>query len=442
MIEILREPKHLAGMFRSLAISACCILCAGAVQGADWPQWRGPNRDGVWPEIGLLESFPTNGLKIKWRVPAGYGFSSPVVAQGRVCLSDSQLNPPNVEARVRCFDEKTGALLWVFSQNMSFPDWAFVRGQEACPNGTPILRGDRVYAPGPNGHFIFCLDAANGALLWQKDLAKDYQIEETTALSSSPLLDENRLILLPGGKAGAGVVALDAASGREIWRSLDESAGHSSPIIIQAGGVRQLIVWTLQSVTSLEPLTGKLLWRECYICGSSDVVATPVVGGDRLLISGFLLKLDQRQPLASALWPETRASAKRILSSTSTPLLQENLVFSAGRSGKLVCLDAATGNQIWETDKVTDGKSGASTSLHLTVNGDSVLMFTDQGVLIRARLDKDGCHEISRVKLIEPTYAFGGRKITWAAPAFADRLVFVRNERELICASLAKDPGD
>src|SRR5439155_11680309 len=83
---------------------------------------------------------------------------------------------------------------------------------------------------------------------------------------------ENRLILFPGGKPGAGVVALDAASGREIWRALDEGAANSSPIIIQAGGVRQLIVWTLQSVTSLEPLTGKPFWRERYACGSSDVV--------------------------------------------------------------------------------------------------------------------------------------------------------------------------
>ncbi|MCI0533927.1 MAG: PQQ-like beta-propeller repeat protein, partial [Verrucomicrobiales bacterium] len=373
MIEIPREPKQFAEMFRSLAIPAFCVFCAGTIQGADWPQWRGPNRDGVWPESGLLESFPAAGPEIKWRVPAGYGFSSPVVAQGRVCLSDSQLKSPNVEARVRCFDEKTGAMLWVFSQNLPFPDWAFVRGQEACPNGTPVLRDDRIYALGPNGRVIFCLDAVNGVLLWQKDLAKDYQIDEKTALSSSPLLDGNRLILLPGGKPGAGVVALDAVSGREIWRSLDESAGHSSPIIIQAGGVRQLIVWTLQSVTSLDPLTGKLLWREPFACGSSDVVATPVVDSDRLLISGFLLKLDQRQPAASALWPETRAPTKRVLSSTSTPLLRGNLVFSAGRSGKLVCLDAATGNQIWETDKVTDGKSGAATSIHLTLNGDSVL---------------------------------------------------------------------
>jgi outer membrane protein assembly factor BamB len=323
---------------------------------------------------------------------------------------------------------------------MTFPDWAFVRGQEACPNGTPVLRDDRIYAPSPNGHFIFCLDAANGALVWQRNLAKDYQIEETTALSSSPLLDENRLILLPGGKPGAGVVALDAASGKEIWRSLEENAGNSSPIVVRAGGVRQLIVWTLQSVTSLDPLTGKSFWREPYSCGSSDVVATPTVDGDRLLISGFLLKLDQLRPSASLLWPETRAPAKRILSSTSTPLLRSNLVFSAGQSGKLICLDAITGNQVWETDKVTDGKSGTATSIHLTWNGDSVLMFTDQGLLIRARLDKDGCHEISRVKLIEPTYPFSGRNITWAAPAFANRHAFVRNERELICASLAKDP--
>jgi outer membrane protein assembly factor BamB len=113
-----------------------------------------------------------------------------------------------------------------------------------------------VYAPGPLGHHLFCLEVGNGHLLWQKNLAKEYQIEETTAISASPLIDGDRLILLLGGKPDACVVAFDKNSGKEVWKSLDESAAHSSPVIITAGGARQLIVWTLQAVTGLDPATG------------------------------------------------------------------------------------------------------------------------------------------------------------------------------------------
>jgi hypothetical protein len=115
-------------------------------------------------------------------------------------------------------------------------------------------------------------------------------------------------------------------------------------------------------------------------------------------------------------------------------------VFSADSSGKLICLEASTGKQVWETEKVTDRKSGMATSIHLTVNGDSVLLFNDQGELIRARLGAQGYHEISRVALVEPTYPFGGRKIAWASPAYANRHVFARSDKELICASLEVGP--
>lgn len=426
-------------MSRSSALLAHGFLIAVAAQAADWPQWRGPNRDGVWNESGILETFPSNGLKVEWRTPVGFGFSSPIVAQGRVYVADSLVKAPYIEARMRCFDEKTGAPLWAFSQNQTFPEWAFKPGQEPAPNGTPVVRDGRIYAPGPNNHSIFCLDAKTGRLVWQRDLAKDYQIEETAALSNSPLVDGNRLILLVGGKPGAGVVALDTRSGKEKWRSLDEGVAHSSPLIIPSSRGTQLIVWTLKSVSSLNPATGKPFWREDFSTDSMVSVATPVVDSDRLLIGGLMLKLEQKPPSASVLWPESPVVTKRVLSSTSTALLQGTFIFAAGRAGKLVCLDATTGNQVWETDKVTDGKSGSSTSIHLTVNGDSVLLFTNEGVLIRARLGGGGYQEISRVQLIEPSYPFGGRKVAWAAPAFANRHVFVRNQKELICASMAKE---
>lgn len=414
------------------------MLLPFAARAEDWPQWRGPNRDGVWKETGILQTFPTNGLRIKWRAAVGYGFSSPVVAQGRVFVTDSQLDRPHLRERVLCFDEATGKPLWTFSQEATFPDWAFTPGQEQGPNGTAIVQGGRVYAPGPLGHRLFCLSASKGELIWQKDLVKEYQVEETSSLASSPLLDGDRLILLPGGKPDACVVALDRSTGKEVWRALNEPAAPSSPVLIRVGGARQLIVWTTQSVTSLNPRTGQPYWREGFRSSSMDAVATPVFSNHRLLIGGLMLRLDADKPGASVVWPE--AISRRVLSSTSTPLLLGDHVFSATSSGLLTCWEAVAGKQVWETDKATDRAYKSSTSIHLTVNGDSVLLFNDRGELIRARLTAQGYSEMSRAAVVTPTYPFSGRKVAWAAPAYANRHIFARSDKELVCASLAEKP--
>jgi outer membrane protein assembly factor BamB len=167
-------------------------------------------------------------------------------------------------------------------------------------------------------------------------------------------------------------------------------------------------------------------------------VSTPVFRDDRLLVGGMMFQLSADRPGARILWPDSKAPARRILSHTSTALLSGGHVFSAKSSGELVCLDAGTGKKVWESDKVTDLKNGAS--IHLTANGDSALLYTDRGELIRARLTGKGYEEISRVALLEPTMPFGGRKVNWSPPAYAGRCVFARNGKELICASLAGEP--
>src|SRR2546422_3875034 len=313
----------------------------------DWPQWRGSDRDGVWHETGIRKEFPAEGLPVRWRAPVGYGFSSPVIAKGRVYVTDSLLDRPKVHGRVLCFEERTGKLLWTFSrEKTNYPLWAFVPGQEPSPNGTPVVHDGKVYATGPQAHNLYCLEAASGKLVWEKDLAHDYQIEETATISASPLVDGNRVILQVGGKPDACIVAFDTKSGKEIWRSLNETAGQSSPIIIKAGGRRQLIVWTTQSLSSLDPATGKLFWREAFAAGNSAAVATPAFSDNRLLVSGLMLKVDENKPAASVLWPESSTPTRRILSGTSTPLLQGNYVYSLNQAGNLVCLDAETGRQI------------------------------------------------------------------------------------------------
>jgi len=362
------------------------LLPAAALWAEDWPQWRGPNRDGVWRERGVLEAFPRGGLKVRWRVPVGPGWSSPVVAGGRVYLTDSRLSRPKAEERVLCFAEATGKLFWAYAYEVSYPDWAFTAGQEAGPSATPLVEAGKVYALGPNGH-LHCLDAANGKLLWKKRLDKEYQVQELMG-RASPLIEGKLLILFIGGKPGACVLALDKDSGKEVWRALNESVTNSSPIVVTAGGKRQLIVWTQESVTSLDPATGKAYWRERMLTSNNDAVATPVFHKDLLLVSGLMLKLDAGKPAASVLWPDTKAVSRRILSNTPTAMLQGDCVFSARSSGELVCLEAGIGKEVWKTDKVTGLKGGAS--IHLTPQRDTVLLYTDRGEL--SRKSKVHCH--------------------------------------------------
>jgi outer membrane protein assembly factor BamB len=289
-----------------------------------------------------------------------------------------------------------------------------------------------VYTLGRLGH-LFCLDAKNGDVLWQRDLGQDYEVGFAPG-TPSPLIEGDLLILLVGGKPDACVIGLNKDTGEEVWKALDESVTFSSPIVVSSGGKRQLIVWTQESVTSLDPAAGTTYWRQRLLTSGDYAVSTPVFYKDRLLIGGLMFQLGADEPGATVLWPESRAPARRILSHTSTALFSGDYLFSAKSSGHLVCLEANTGNQVWESSEVTDLINGAS--IHLTLNGDSVLLYTDRGELIRARLTDEGYEEISRASVLTPTFPFGGRNVAWAAPAYANGHIFARSGKELVCASL------
>jgi outer membrane protein assembly factor BamB len=344
---------------------------------------------------------------------------------------------PKATERVLCFEEAGGKLLWSHQYAVEYPDWAF-DPNAGGPRATPIIRDGKLFTLGAMGHLL-CLDGSKGKVVWEKDLARAYGLEAFSGITASPLIEDALLILFICGKPAACVVAFNKDTGKEAWRALDDSFTYSSPIIIPAGGRRQLIVWTQPAVTSLEPSTGRTWWRELFRTPGDTAVSTPVFSNHRLLIAGLMLKLDEDKPAAAVLWPETRAVSKRVLSNTSTALLQGDYVFSARTSGELVCLEAGTGKQLWQTNRVTSQGNGSS--IHLTPNGDSVLLFTDQGNLIRARLTGAGYQELSRVHLLDPTHFFNGRNVVWPPPAYANRHVFARNDKELVCASLAAKPA-
>jgi len=411
------------------------FLVAGAIQADDWPQWRGRNRDGVWSETGILESFPPDGLKVRWRSTVGPGWSSPVVAKGRVYLTDSALRQPKAKERVHCFEEATGKTLWTHSNEVTYPDWAFTDGRGRGPTATPLVHAGKLYTVGNKGD-LFCFEALTGEVIWKRNLEKEYQVQEF-AFNASPLIESDLLILCIGsypGSSPSSVIALDKNTGKEVWKAPTEGLTNSSPIVISAGRKRQLIVWTQGSVTSLNPATGKIYWQEKMKTAAQDAVTTPVFQENRLLLSGLMLQLDSEKPAASVLWPDTKAVSRRTLSITSTALFRGDHVFSAKASGVLVCVEARTGKQVWEMDKVTDLRSGAS--IHLTANGDGVFLYTDKGELIRAQLTAKGYKEVSRTTLLKPI----AKAKAWAAPAYANRHVFARNDEELLCASLAAEP--
>ena len=413
------------------------VLIHGQIVAADWPQWRGPNRDGVWSETGIMASFHKAGLTPKWKIPVGLGYSSPAIVDGKLYLTDLVVEKPIVHERVRCFNARTGKQIWVTQHDATPSEWFFAPEQTRGPGPTPVIHRGRVYSIS-NSTVLECLDAKTGAVLWKHDLTAEYQLPPSS-LDASPLIDGNLLIASIGGKPAAGVVAFDLVTGREVWKALNESATWSSPVIVSAGGVRQLIVWMRQSVTSLNPTNGAVYWREPTVSGGSpgfSAVSTPVVQGDRLLISGLMFQLDPARPAAKVLWPDTPSGNRRILSDTSTPLFRDDFVYSPRSGGTFVCLEAATGRELWSTNAVTELQRGAG--VHLTPNGSSLFLFTDQGDLIRAELSPAGYRELGRVHLIDPTSPLFEKKFAWSAPAFANRNVYVRNDRELRCYSLAR----
>jgi outer membrane protein assembly factor BamB len=197
-----------------------------------------------------------------------------------------------------------------------------------------------------------------------------------------------------------------------------------------------LIVWSNVALTALEPSTGKTLWREGMTTSGNDSAATPIFRNGKLLVSGLMVVVSFDPPNGKVLWPESRAVSKRLLSNTSTAVFRGDYIYSARGLGDLVCLEAATGREVWSTNTITAQKNGAS--INITPQGNGYFLFTDEGNLIRAELSPGGYREISRAHLIDPTWPFAGKKFVYAPPAFANGHVFARSEGEVVCGSLQK----
>ncbi len=423
-----------------LAIASLATLAAVA---DDWPQWRGPNRDGVWRERGLIRQFPSARLPHEWEAEIGSGFSGPTVADGRVYVMDRLTSPSQVE-RVHCFDAATGQPAWNYQYDCVYVDV----GYEAGPRASVTVAGGRAFALGTMGH-LHVFEAASGQVLWQSDLKKRFEIRMPMwGIAAAPLVYEDLLILHIGGAAGACVVALNKATGDEVWRALDDRASYSAPIVITQAGRPVLVCWTGDGVVGMNPLTGQVYWRSPMPPSRMVIgVVTPVTDRNLLFVTSFydgskMLRLDSKSLAATELWRKrgpSETETEALHSIIATPLLLGDSLYGVDSYGELRCLDAQTGERIWEDRRATPRARWSN--IHMVRNGADIWMFNERGELIIARLSRKGYTEISRAQLIAPTKGQLNRRdgVCWAHPAYANRHVFARNDEKLVCASLAAE---
>ncbi|MEE3202028.1 MAG: PQQ-binding-like beta-propeller repeat protein [Acidobacteriota bacterium] len=446
-------------MQRNLVVMVVlAFVLAAPLKAEDWAQWRGMDRLGIWTESGILESFPDDGLRVKWRAPVRSGFSGPSVSDGRVFLLDWQEDPfsrtMDGTERIVAFDEQTGELLWAHEWETTYR--MLMASYAVGPRSTPTVDGGRVYAVGSTGR-LFCLAVETGDVIWAKDYIEEYDTSVPTwGIASSPLVDGDKLITVVGGEPDALVVAFDKQSGEELWRAVEVvgEMGYGQPVIYEAGGVRQLIVWHAAALVSLDPETGEIYWEQEWEVGAGMSVTTPVKSGDYLLVSQFyngsmMMRLNQDRPAATMLWKGSSRSempndTQGLHSLITTPLIIGDYIYGVGSYGELRGLDATTGERLWMSDQMTaQARWGAA---FLVKHGDRYFVNNDDGFLMIAQFTPEGYVELDRTKLIEPNGSAGigagpekrfDRPINWSHPAYANQHILHRNNTELIRVSLA-----
>lgn len=431
-------------------IVALLAACAQFLPAADWPEIQGRGRLNSWTEDGILDRFPPGGLTVRWRTPAHTGYAGPAVADGRVFVADyEKTNQVEIE-RVLCLDEQSGQVRWTYANPaVTYGSLSYAYG----PRATPTVDGGRVFVLGAVGD-LYSLDVKSGKLLWKISFPRDLQAKVPVwGFAASPLVYGDRLICLAGAGSNGTVVALDKATGREVWRALSSKGGpgYAAPIVIHAGGVDQLIQWHGGAVSSLNPDTGAVYWEAPYE-GKDMLVATPVWQGNRLFVTAFfdgpmMLQLADDRPGAKVLWhglSHSEIKTDGLHCTLSTPVIQDGNIYGVCSYGQLRCLDAQTGARIWETPAVTR-ENARWASAFLTRQAGRCFITNDRGELILAALSPREYREIDRTQLITPTTPVGNKRelgaVNWVLPAYANRHIIIRNDREVIRASLEKTPA-
>lgn len=383
---------------------------AESVRADDWPQWRGPEHDGISRETGLIDSWPEGGPKELWRIPLGEGFSAASVVGSSAYTMYSEGD----DEYVICLDTANGNMRWRVRSGDTFKD-----SLGDGPRATPTVHEGRVYSHGATGS-VLCLDAETGDKLWGFNSLEKFDADNVGwGLSASPFIVGDKVILVVGGRAGNSLVALNKDSGQTIWTSLSDKAGYATPILIEVDGMKQLVVFTGAAVVGVSPTDGAELWRYPWKTTEDANVAQPISHGNRLFISsGFdsgaaMLELTVRdgKTNVSELWLSNRM--KNFMSSS---ILIDGYLYGFS-STILTCMDFQTGEVKWI-------QRGFGRGSLLAADG-KLIIYSERAKLVLAEISPESFRQLAAANVLS------GK--TWTVPTLANGRLYVRNDKELVC---------
>lgn len=403
------------------ACACCCVT-----QAADWPQWLGPNRNGTSTEKVAAW---TKNPEVVWRQPVGEGNSSPVIAANRAFIHAKVKDKDDEE--VIAYDAKTGKELWRTAYTRDAFQSLFGNG----PRATPAVDGDHVYTFGITG-VLTCFEAGSGKQLWQVDTLKQFQAKNLFfGMACSPLVVDGNVVVNVGG-TGASIVAFDKEKGTVAWKSLNDKASYSSPIVTGSGKDRQLVFLTGQSVASLNPADGSEYWRFPLVDKLFESSTTPVRAGNLLLASsitygsaGLQLANQDEKPTFKEAWKNPTLTC---YFSTPVAVGDGHIFLVTGNNplaikkpeATLRCIDAKTGKEEWS-------KAGVGTyhAALLRTGDGKLLMLDDRGTLTMLEPDLKEFHPLAKATVCGET---------WAHPALSDGRLYMRDNKEVICLKLGE----
>jgi outer membrane protein assembly factor BamB len=380
------------------------IASQAFAQAANWPQWRGPNRDGISKETGLLKQWPENGPPLVWKASgAGNGYSTMSFSQGRMFTMGLRGDKEFVIA----FDVATGKEVWATAHGSRFDN---DRGNG--PRGTPTIDGDKLYALGGAGD-LSSLDVKTGKVIWTKNVLKDFGASNIKwGISESPLIIGNRLLVNPGGPE-ASIVALNKTNGAVLWKSQSEAAGYSSGIPMQVNGKTQVVFFTATRAVGLDLNDGKLLWEWAKPSNRVANIATPIVRANRIFISsdygtgGGVVEI---KPDNSA---QEIYFTKEMRNHHSSSVLIGDLLYGFS-SAILTAMKFDTGEVVWRDRSVGKGS--------LVFADGHLYCFSENGVVGLVEAAPEGYKEKGRFRIEQ------GSLPTWSHPVVVGGRLYIRDQ--------------
>ncbi len=409
----------------AMAVSFLPVIACLPARAEDWPRWRGPRQDGISQETELLKEWPNGGPRQLWKAQLSGGFSSVVVADGRVFTQTKEKN----EEIVVCLEAATGKELWRYRYDCDYAAHPTFTGggmpaSRTGPRATPAVDGDRVYTLGATG-ILLCLEVKTGKKIWQQDLLKIAGRDcPTHGYCGSPLVVADRIYLELGGSDTQAVAALDKRNGSVVWKALDDSLGQGSPVWAEVRGVPQVIFFTGKGAVGVAPRDGKLLWRYPWTTRFDLNIATPIFADGKVFISsnygtgGAVFRLtDEGEP--QTLW-----KSLAMQNHMSTSVLYQGSLYGFSEN-RLRCVDFETGKVQWD-------KSGLGKGSLVVADGHLIIL-GDHGELVLAKPNLTEYTEVSRCQL------FDKGTLTWIAPVVSDGRLFIRSENALLALNLRKE---